>query len=281
MAVNGQTADLGALVEQWRAANDHVMKLEKEEAGLADNPPLMALDNALKPLATVLVNDSVFKRSYQFVPTDVAVVDLNRLVVFQKFINLTFVDELKHRIGANPSPETIFNFALPLNSEMPPVQLMQNAQNMYTLVSPSTDFRFIEHRILGPHQVNGFDSSGHPVTILGISIGYGSNFLNVLNVENRMILGNGSHRAYALRDLGLTHVPCLVQKITRRDELDLVASGDVVANPDRYLKSPRPPMLRDYFDPALQTVVPVYRKNRSVRVQYAIEQSDIPAPEVQ
>jgi len=40
---------------------------------------------------------------------------------------------------------------------------------------------------------------------------------------------------------------CLIQHVTRRDELELVASGDFAANPDRYLKSARPPMLRDYF----------------------------------
>jgi hypothetical protein len=112
---------------------------------------------------------------------------------------------------------------------------------------------------------------------LGLGIGYGSNFLNVLHVENRLVLGNGSHRAYALRDLGITQIPCLIQRVTRRDELDLVASGEVASSPDRYLKVARPPMLRDYFDPALRKIVPVYRKNRVVRIQYVIEQTDIPA----
>ena len=119
-------------------------------------------------------------------------------------------------------------------------------------------------------------STGRPVAVLGLAIGYGSNFLNVLHVENRLVLGNGSHRAYALRDLGVTQIPCLVQRVTRRDELDIVASGDLASSPDRYLKSARPPMLRDYFDPALRKIVPVYRKNRVVRIQFGVEQTDIP-----
>jgi hypothetical protein len=110
-----------------------------------------------------------------------------------------------------------------------------------------------------------------------LTIGFGSNYLNALEVEGRLVLNNGSHRAYALRDLGLTHAPCIVQQVTRRDELDLVASGDVQVNPDRYLKVPRPPLLKDYFDPQLRKVVPVPRKNRLVRVQYGFEQSDVPA----
>jgi len=56
-----------------------------------------------------------------------------------------------------------------------------------------------------------------------------------------------------------------------------VAAGDLASSPDRYLKSARPPMLRDYFDPALRKIVPVYRKNRVVRIQFAVEQTDIPA----
>jgi len=133
----------------------------------------------------------------------------------------------------------------------------------------------IRHRIK-PSQLFQH-AGGRPVAILGLAVGYGSNFLNVIHVENRLVLGNGSHRAYALRDLGVNQIPCLIQRVTRRDELDLVASGDFASSPDRYLKSPRPPMLRDYFDPALRKIVPVYRKNRVVRVQFGIEQTDIPA----
>jgi len=59
--------------------------------------------------------------------------------------------------------------------------------------------------------------------------------------------------------------------------MDLVASGDVQNNPDRYLKAPRPPLLKDYFDPRLRKVVQVPRKNRLVRLQFAVEQSDVPA----
>jgi len=92
-----------------------------------------------------------------------------------------------------------------------------------------------------------------------------------------LILNNGSHRAYALRELGLKEVPCIVQTVTRRDELELVASGDFQQFPDRYLKAPRPPLLKDYFDPKLRKIVVVQRKNRLVRVQIGVEQSDVPA----
>lgn len=277
MAVDGQNVDLADLTTEWRSANDHVLKLEKDEPGIADNPPVEPLPPSLNDLAAKVLADPVYKRAYRFVPSQIALVDLDGVVVFQKFINLAYVEQLKRRLSVKPSVEEVFNFALPLQPQQPQVQLMQNNPNMYTLISTSTDFRFLEAEMFQPDAVPTLRSQGRPVAIIGLVVGFGSNFLNVYHAENRLVLGNGSHRAYALRDLGITKIPCLVQRVTRRDELDLVAPGDLAASPDRYLKSPRPPMLRDYFDPALRKIVSVYKKNRVVRVQFGIEQTDIPA----
>jgi len=276
MAVDGQSVDFGDLTAEWRAANDHVVNLEREEGGAADDPPITPLPESLRPLAEDVTADAVFKRAYRLVPTEIAMIDLNRVVVFQKFINLSYVEMLKQVLGSAPSVEAVFNFSLPLQPEQPQFQMMQNGPNMFTILSPSTDFRFLDAQVLRPESVPCFDSTGRPVAIIGLSVGYGSNFMNVLHVENRLVLGNGSHRAYALRELGIQQAPCLIQHVTRRDVLELVASGDFAANPDRYLKSARPPMLRDYFDPALRKIVPVCRKNRAVRVQFGVEQTDIP-----
>ena len=277
MAVDGQTSDLGALTEEWRSANDHVIQLETDEAGLADNPTITPLAASLQTLADAVLADPIFRRAYRFVPSEIATIDLDQVVVVQKFINLAYVEQVKQRLGKTPSPEDIFHLALPLKPEQPQARIMQNAQNTYTLLSNSTDFRFLDAQLLQAQAVPSFESVGRPVAILCLAVGYGSNFLNVLHVENRLVLGNGSHRAYALRDLGIIQIPCLVQRVTRRDELELVASGDLANNPDRYLKVARPSMLRDYFDPALRKTVPVYRKNRAVRIQFGFEQPDIPA----
>jgi hypothetical protein len=59
--------------------------------------------------------------------------------------------------------------------------------------------------------------------------------------------------------------------------MEMLGFGDVFTNADAYLKAPRPPVLKDYFDPALRKIVPVRRKNRQVRVTFGVEQSDTPA----
>jgi hypothetical protein len=112
---------------------------------------------------------------------------------------------------------------------------------------------------------------------VGVAVGFGSNFLNAIHVENRLILNNGSHRAYALRDLGFTHAPCIVQFVSSRDELDVVASGDLKEHPDLYVRNPRPPLLKDYFEPKLRKIASVRRRLRQVTVKFEVDEAFVPA----
>jgi hypothetical protein len=64
MAVDGQSVDFGELTAEWRAANDHVVNLEREEADAADDPPITPLPESLRPLAEHVTADAVFKRAY-------------------------------------------------------------------------------------------------------------------------------------------------------------------------------------------------------------------------
>lgn len=277
LAVDRDSRDLGPLTEEWRTANDRVRELEDQEAGWADDPAVDPLPEPMGALKTRVLQDPIFQETFRFVPTDIGMVELDRLVVFQKHINLRYVEELKRRLGTNPTAEKVFKFCLPFDHPHPPVRPMQTAPNAYSFISPSEDFRFIEGRLFSADQIAGYRPRGPVAGVVGLVVGYGSNFLNVIRVENRLILNNGSHRAFALRDHGITRVPAIIQHVSRRDELELIGSGDVQQNPDRYLKDPRPPVLKDYFDPALRKIVPVSRKNRMVRVSFAVEQSDIPA----
>jgi hypothetical protein len=52
----------------------------------------------------------IFRRSYGVVPSEIAMVELDRLVVYQKRINLDHVERLKTQLVADQSPEAIFKF---------------------------------------------------------------------------------------------------------------------------------------------------------------------------
>jgi hypothetical protein len=205
-------------------------------------------------------------------------VELDRLVVFQKKIDLGQVARVSARLGQGPSEEDVFLICFPIDRSLDPAFGAQPGGNGWTFVSPSNDFRFLGAKLLPPDAVAGFDVGGVPVAMMVMAVGYSINVLGAAQIEGRLVLTNGSHRAYALRDAGVTHVPCLIQHLTRREELEIIGIDDLIATPDAYLTAPRPPLLKDYFDPALRIVAKVPRKDRHVQVGVTQTPMDLPAP---
>ena len=231
-----------------------------------------------EPLLIEFLKDPLVRHGFNTVPTDVVLVELDRLVVYQKHIDLTYAAQLEGRLGPTPSEEQIFRTCLPYDHPRPPVKWSRVHDNRFVFMSPSNDLRFLGSMELRSGHLRDYPQRGDLVGAVGLGVGFGSNFLNAVYAENRLILNNGSHRAYALRKLGITHVPCIVQHVSSRDELDVVASSEVCSNPDLYLQRPRPMMLRDYFDPKLHKVMPVHRRLRQVTVRFEVEEQDVPMP---
>ena len=270
-------AGRGTLTEEWNAANAVVRDLEKEEAGLADDPPMSSLGPEYEPLLMEFLKDPLVRYGFNTVPTDVAMVELDRLVVYQKHIDLTFARRLEAELGPAPGREQIFRTCLPYDHPQPPVQWSQPRQDTFVFVSASNDLRFLGPMRLQAGHIVRYPPPGDLVGVAGIAVGFGTNFLNAVYAERRLVLNNGSHRAYALRKLGVTHAPCIVQHVGSRDELDVVGTRVVRRDPDLYLKHPRPSMLKDYFDRRLYKVMSVRRRLRQVTVRFEVKESSVPA----
>jgi hypothetical protein len=266
----------GTLTEEWQAANEIVRKLEKEEADVANNPVIEPVDPDNELLLEFL-KESLVRHSFNTVPTEVAFIDLESLVVYQHHIDLTFVRQLKAQIGATPTEEEIFRACLPCGAPETPVKWSRMHQDSYVFVSPSNDMRFLGVMALEPEHIKGYPPPGNLAGVVGLAVGFGSNFLNAIYVENRLILNNGSHRACALRELGITRVPCIVQHVSSREELNVLACTAVTDKPNFFLKEPRPMMLKDYFDSRLRKVMSVHRRLRQVRVKFEVDEAFIPA----
>ena len=277
LAAEGATAPEGELAEEWRTAQTIIERRQIEEAGLADDPPILPLPDHLEPLRKALEADPIYSGGFSMVPSEVAMVELDRMVVYQKHINLEFTRQLRAKAGPRPSDEDVFRTCIPYDHPLPPIKWMRTGSGTFVFVSPSNDIRYLGSMQLKPENLVGVPSPGNVAAIIGLSVGFGSNFLNAIHCENRIVLNNGSHRAFAMRELGLTHVPCIVQHVSSRAELRAVASSDLRRNPDLYLKGPRPSMLRDYFDPELRKIIPCTRRLRQVRVKYSTDESDLPA----
>ena len=271
--------DDATLIAEWHAAKERIRTLKKDEAGCCDNPATtpVPVEGKYEPLLTEFLKDPLVQNGFNTVPTEVAFVELDSLVVYQKHIDLAFVRELKKTIGPAPTDEEIFRACLPYDHPHPPAKWSRLNEKSFVFVSPSCDMRFLKAMPLQARHINGYPHPGAVVGVVGLAVGFGSNFLNALRYENRLILNNGSHRAYALRDMGFTHVPCVVQHVSTRDELDVVAASAIRHDPDAYFKHPRPSMLKDYFDRQLRKVMPSHRRIRQITVKFEVEETFIPA----
>jgi hypothetical protein len=253
-----------------------VRALEKEETGLADNPLIEPVDPG-EQLLLEFLKEPFVKHSFNTVPTQVAYVELDRLVVYQHHIDLSFVQELKDRLGPAPSKEDVFRVCLPCHPSLPQVKWERTHRDSFVFMSPSDDMRFLGAMPLQPEHIKDYPPPGNLAGVIGLAVGFGSNFLNAIYAEKRLILNNGSHRAFALRDMGITHVPCIVQHISSRDELSVLACTAVADAPNFYLQDARPMMLKDYFDPRLRKIMPVHRRLRQVTVKFDVDVTFAPA----
>lgn len=265
------------LNEQWHAARAIIRELERDEAGIADAPPMTKLGPEYQPLLLEFFKDPLVRHGFNTVPTNVVLVELDRLVVYQKHVDLWFAQGLERQLGPAPSREQVFRTCLPHDHPKPPVRWSRQHGGSYVFVSPSNDLRFLGPMPLEPRHIRDYPPPGNLVGVVGVAIGFGANFLNALYAENRLILNNGTHRAYVLRKLGVTHAPCVVQHVSTRDELEVLGTPAVRRDPDAYLAHPRPSLLKDYFDPRLYTVIPVYRRLRQLTVRFEVDENFVPA----
>ncbi|MEA3060780.1 MAG: hypothetical protein QOJ94_561 [Sphingomonadales bacterium] len=265
--VGGDKVVPRVLADEWRAANDLFHELEQTEAGIADAADCLPLPRAMRPLAKALRDYPYFRDTYDTLPVEIRLVELEKLIVSQSSVSAGFSGSLRQRLGGEPTPEALFHFCLPTERELPSARVRKVARDRWVFTSESTDFRLHHAAVLSPDQVPGLATFGPTTHILAIPIGFGSNFVSVVKSDGRLLLQNGYHRAYTLLAAGITHAPAVVQTVTRKDELQIAANEDVMEDAAFYFRAARPPLLKDFLDPRLGKRLLVHRMETTVEIE--------------
>lgn len=273
-AIGGACIPPQRLADEWRAANDYYYELEQSEAGAADGIECRPLPAPMRPLARAVRAHPWFREAFGTLPTRIMMIELDRLIVSQTHVERPFAETLCGGLGASPDPEALFRFCLPVDRPHPPVRIQRLASDRWLFASASTDFRAHTLRLLPNDLLKRLVSYGPVSAALALPIGFGSNFLSAVLSGGRAVLQNGYHRAYALRALGLTHAPCAVTEVTRKDELRIVAGESVCDDPEFYFAAKRPPLLRDYFDPKIRKIVPIVPMETVIEVELKVRTSN-------
>ncbi|MDP5308473.1 hypothetical protein [Paracoccus spongiarum] len=271
MAGKGPRRD--QIIARWRQANDHLADLEDSEAGLADRIRCRKLPKAMRPLAEELQAQGFYRETFDRVPTTIEMVELDRIVVSQRHVTLPFVQGLAARAQAGMPPADLFRFCQPLERRDARVEWRRLGRDRFAFLSDSNDLRFHETTLLRPGQVGDLQPSGPIAGVVGAIVGLGSNFLSGIRWGKRVVLHNGYHRATALRMAGITHAPVIIQTVSRRDELEAVAAEPVIEDPAFYYRAMRPPLLKDFFDDRLATVLSLRRRRKMVEVSVTVTET--------
>ncbi len=274
-AIGGAQMSRSGLVDEWRAANDYWYELEQSEPGIADQVEIRELDSSLAPCVDEVMASSRYRRGFNELPTRFAMVELEKLIVSQRHVDIQHTQRLKDRLTGGWSPEQLFWFCMPVRSVETPVDMRRLGSKRFLVWSKSSDFRFHEAALLDPAQIAGYEPFGPVGAAVGVMLGYGSNLLNVIQSDNRLLLHNGHHRAYAMLEMGITHAPCIIRTVTRRDEFNLLASADAAADPAFFFRAARPPLLKDFFDPRIRKVVRVPQLMRLLEISIDVKEHEV------
>ena len=274
-ASSGQFDDPRKWTEEWNAASAHFRALERSEAGLADGGSIVGLPDQVAPLQQKVLASPQFRRAFPVLPTQLGVVELERLIVCQPYVSLDRVRRIQEELPAPLTPENIFELCIPFEQKCPPVRQHKQGSNSWVFMSPAHAIRVVE--TLMTDVPSDYQSRGGPTLgLCGAVIGFPSQYINVIQAGSRLILNNGTHRALALLQKGVTRVPCVVQRAGTLDELLVVAMPEVIQNAAHFLQVPRPPLLRDFLDPKISRHLPVPRTQKCLKVTIETELVEIP-----
>ncbi len=268
--------ELAQAAEIWRRANDRIRQNWQEDVGACERVESTDLPSELRERAKALESSELFRKSFAVVPARIMMVELAPLTIFQKMINLTYIGQLEAQLARDMTPVQLFDACL-APRDVPEVACAWPTLDALQLSSCSNDLRFLEAIPLKDDLMTKLPLGGRAVAAIALLMGFGSNLINAVRVGNRLVLSNGSHRAYALLRLGYARVPCVVQEVTRPEELPIVLGN--VAQPllQQLLANPRPPMLRDLLNEALTCVISTPLEKRVVTVHWQVQAMDSPS----
>lgn len=270
-AVGGPEMDKGDIVAMWRDAAKVFENLQASEAGVADKPDVRPLTPILQAHVDKMVKLPHFQSSFQAVPVAFGMVELDKLVVYQQHITQSSVRKMTSTLHPPMSDEVLAGLCLPLTADTAGFQVSLEDDGRFIFSSGSHDARFLGAQVIRPLDIKDFSVSGHAQAVIALSVGFTTNILNVVRYGSRMVLNNGYHRAMALRDMGVTHAPCLIQVCNHWEEVGLAGSNEIYENSTVYFTATRPPLLRDYDNPLLARSFKTWPTQKEIRVSFAVD----------
>lgn len=259
--------DLGDL---WRRAARIYQELETNEAGAAEKPQIRPLPKRLQAHVNRLVEMPEFQATFSDLPVAFGMVELDKLVVTQHELQLSSVNKLMRETTLPLTDAKLAAICLPLTPDSAEFKLKLNRNGQFVFVSDTHDARFLGAQVLRPQDVPGLKVHGHAAAVVALALGFSTNVLNAIRYRDRVVINNGYHRAVALRRMGVTHAPCLIQVCGHWEDVALAGNSELYNHADLYLSSARPPLLRDFDNPDLTATFIKGKMYKQIHLSYEV-----------
>jgi hypothetical protein len=267
---------LPEIMRAWAETQPRVQALVAAEAGLPDTIKIMPVPTGLQPLVNSYTADPLFQRQFQL-PATVAFVEADKLVAYQRPVNLDHVERIVRRLGLDPSPEAVLRLCVSPQREMEPIQHLELGAAAHSFSSPNSDIRFLGaflKRDLNADDLGVAEQGGVPVAAVIAFVGYGTPMVNALKVGDRVVLNNGFHRVVALRRLGVEQIPVVLQHVSN-PQLELGPELGGLSS-TYLLQHPRPALVKDFFEPGFTVTLNVRERVKLVNLAVQAGQQEVP-----
>jgi len=276
-ALEEESVRMQEVLQSWQALQSRVQELMKNEAGAADLTVVENIPKEHNEFIKEIESDSLFKKTFSLLPTNFGVIEIDRITAAQRTVNLAYVNHLIEQFRKKRAFSDLLDICVSLEREMPPIQHLEVANNTHVFSSPNLDLRFLGSFLkkLTPVDLEFAAMGGLPAAAVIAFIGYGGAPVNVFRVNNRIVLNNGFHRVYALRAVGVTKIPVVIQNVSN---WQLEFPAQVAGLPREYLMSAqRPVLMKDFFEPEFCITLRAKQRMKAVTIQTSVGQFDIPS----
>jgi hypothetical protein len=276
-ALDEESQRLQEILGLWTGLQQRVADLLTREAGMADTILIEPVPEEHKTLLEEYASDPLFQKTFASLPTGFGYVELDKLVAAQRTVNLDYVDRLADSYNKSLNERQLLDICVSPKRRMDAIQHLEIAPNTHVFSSPNSDIRFLGAftKHLTSEDLGYAVTGGLPAAAIIAFIGYGGAPVNVLLAGKRAVLNNGFHRVYALRSLGIKKIPVVIQQV---QNVQLEFPPAVAGLPKEYLlKSPRPVLIKDFFEADFAITLKVRERIKMVTVGIGLSQHEVPA----
>ena len=267
-----EAENLDEILKSWQLAKESLKQIEEQDSGAADNCEISDLTS---PLIEQIKKNPSIRNTFSKYNIDFKMVELDNMIAVQRQVLLNHAEKIAQNIPENPTEDDLIRFCLIPGKEVPISKPERNNAKSWTFSSPNKDFRFLGGFLKKRVTTDDYELTnvgGVPTHALVLFVGYGIDCMNAFSINNRIILTNGFHRAYALRKKGIKKIPLLLKIITNTDSFKDRVKG---LKKEYLLNHQRPVLIKDFFNDDLVRIFKRKPTNTVVNISWDSKKENI------